>query len=78
MPKLRDIASGLDALVAEVDAILDEPDGDEPAITVPPAYRACLVADCELVPRTRQELANERRQRDIESLMRNRRRDSLD
>jgi len=78
MPTLREIARGLEELVAEVDAILDEPDESPPSVSVPAEYETCLTGDHELVPRTREELSAERHQHEIELLMRNRRRDSMD
>jgi len=63
----------LQALAAEIDAILDEPD-DEP-VTVPAAYRAQLAGDipeCSPVPMTRKERSAENHRVSIERLMRNR------
>jgi len=78
MPTLREIARGLEELVAEVDAILDEPDESPPSVSVPAEYEAFLTGDHELVPRTREEIWAEHHEHDIERLMRNRRRDSMD
>lgn len=62
----------LQALEAEIDAILDEP--DEP-VTVPAEYRAQLasdIPDCNPVAMTKAEREAEWRRADTERMMRNR------
>ncbi len=62
----------LQALAAEVDAILDAPD-ETPTVTVPAAYRAQLAGDipeCNPVERTREERSAEAHVNDIARLMR--------
>jgi hypothetical protein len=63
----------LQALAAEIDAILDEPDAEP--VTVPAEYRAQLasdIPDCNPVAMTKAEREAEWRRADTERLMRNR------
>ncbi len=81
MPRICELLDSptLQALAAEVDAILDgslpgeEPDAEP--VTVPAAYRAQLAGDipeCSPVPMTREERSAENHRVSIERLMRNR------
>jgi len=75
MPRICELLDSptLRALVAEVDAILDE--ADEPAVTVPPGYSTQLagdIPDCNPVAMTKAEREAEWRRESIERLMRNR------
>ena len=80
MPRICELLDSptLQALAAEIDAILDEPlPGEETQeaqpVTVPAAYRAQLAGDipeCSPVERTREERSAEAHVNDIARLMR--------